>query len=595
MFRYGRALCLLPLIAVCLIAFEQRVCAEKSVEEIRAAIEQGVEHLLALQQEDGSWKEPDVAHGGTGYNVGRTALATLALLHSHSPKANTAIHKGLTFIVQQWPEPKTYTAGLVQQCLYKAGVDRYRRQLDMYAWMLAKSQRAFGPQAGGYSYGLFPFPKDFDSRKNYEPSAGLLSGRGDNSNAQFGLLGLVYSQKSGFQIPKIVWHRAQRYYSEAQHQDGGWDYQSAGYRVSIGQPADANPSSHNMTFAGTVSLYLVNEMLYAEKHEQCKPLPKSEPVEKGLEWIATHWSKGLAPYGWYACERLGILMGLSEFGGNDWYQEGAGVLCSQVAGGLREQVPDLSFGILFLSRGLEPIIINKLKRTGDWNLHLHDIQHVVEYVTDKFQYGKQWRIITLNASIDQLLKVPILWISGHDKLLFTDAEKAKLKEYVERGGTILGEACCSQKEFDESFRSLLGELWPGTALLDLPETHPIFQTPRPLRDLKPKVLGLALASSQGRLGVIYLPNGISCQWERGGSTAAQAFDVGTNITFYVEKISSRTKTPEQIERERIATTPTAEDPAKPAPPDGEPPKEPAPKEPRPIIPDIAPPLDEEEN
>jgi len=581
MSRYLRGLCILPLIAACLVAFEQRARGEKSVEEIRAAIEQGVQHLMAQQQEDGSWKEPDVAHGGTGYNVGRTALATLALLHAHSPKANTALHNGLTFIVQQWPEPKTYTAGCVQQCLFKAGIDRYRRHLSMYGWMLAKSQKAFGPQAGCFSYGLFPFPKDFDSRKNYEPSAGLLSGRGDNSNTQFGMLGLIYSQKAGFQIPRMVWHRAQKYYIESQHQDGGWDYQSAGYRVSIGQPPDAAPSTHNMTFAGTVSLYLVNEMLYADKHDQCKAPPKSEPVEKGLEWIATKWTRGLAPYGWYACERLGILMGLSEFGGNDWYQEGAEVLCGQVSGGMGNKVPELSFGILFLSRGLEPIIVNKLKRTGEWNLHLHDIQHLVEYISDKFQYGKQWRIVTLNASMDQLLKVPILWISGHDKLLFTDAEKAKLKEYVERGGTILGEACCSKKAFDESFRSLLAELWPDAILAELPESHPIYQTPRPLRDFKPKVLGLAIQSNQGRLGVIYLPNGISCQWERGGSTAAPAFDVGTNISFYVDKISSRMKTPEQIERERVPSVSTPENPK-----DTTPGKD--------TTPDIKPPADEEE-
>lgn len=568
--RLARVLRVLLIVSVSLAVFQCSAYGEKSVEEIRAAIEAGVQHLMAMQQEDGSWKEPDVAHGGSGYNVGRSALATLALLHSHSPKGHTAIHKGLTYIVQQWPEPKTYTAGCVQQCLYKAGVDRYHRHLSMYGWMLVKSQKVFGPQAGCYSYGLFPFPKDFHKRKNYEPSRGMLSGRGDNSNTQFGILGLVYSERAGFQIPNMVWRRAQTYYLGAQHQDGGWDYQSASYRVSVGQAADARPSTHNMTFAGTISLYLVNEMLYAKKHDQCKAPPVSKPVEKGLQWVADHWAQSYAPYGWYALERLGILMGYSEFGGNDWYQAGAEVLCSQVTGGMGGNMPNLAFGILFLSRGLEPIIVNKLKRTGDWDLHLHDIQHLVEYISDKFQYGKQWRIVTLEPTVDYLLKVPILWISGHEKLVFTDEEKAKLKGYVERGGTILGEACCSQKAFDKSFRALVAELWPESQLQELPKSHAIYTTPRPLKELQPTVLGLAIQSNQGRLGVLYLPNGISCQWERGGTKAAPAFDLGTNVSFYVEKISSRFKTPEQIERERVPTvTSPIAPPNRPEGPNGE--------------------------
>ena len=562
MAKCARVLGALPLVVICLIAFGRRASAEKSVEEIRAAIEQGVDRVIAEQQPDGSW--PDIpAETGRKYPVGRTALATLALLHSHSPKANAAIQKGLAFIVQQWPESKTYTAGLVEQCLYKAGVDRYRKQLDAYGWMLSKSQSVQGTMSGCYNYDLMPYPKDFGSKQETEPSAAILAGGGDHSNTQFGILGLIYAQKAGFQVPKEVWRRAQAHYIGAQNPDGGWEYHEMAFLGNL------SPSTSTMTLAGTVSLYLVNEMLYADKHDQCKPPPRSEGVEKGLDWIAKHWTKGLSPYGWYGTERIGILMGLSEFGGHDWYQEGADVLCPMVSAGGRAGTTDLCFGILFLSRGLEPIVINKLKRTGDWNLHLHDVQHLTEYITDKFQLGKQWRIVTLNASQEQLQKVPILWISGHENLVFTADEKAKLKQYVEQGGTILGEACCSQKAFDDSFRALLAELWPGTKLTELPPSHAVFQTPRVLKN-KLKILGLALEANQGRFGVLYIPNGISCQWERGGTTAVAALDVGANITFYVEKVASRVKPPEQAAPERAPAVPAPETPVETPPKDAAP-------------------------
>ncbi len=538
--------------------------AVKTPEEIRAAIEAGVGHLIDLQQEDGSWKEPDVTHGGTGYDVGRTALATLALLNARpyvsTDRIEPAIHKGLTFIVQQWPEAKTYTDGLVEQALVQADPTRYRKMIFGYAWMLAMSQAATGPQVGAFSYGLVPFPKDFGVNQNYDRLRGSVSGRADNSNTQFGVLGMLYAAKAGVQIPKVCWLRLLKYYEDAQHQDGGWDYQSDRYRQSIGQAAGArltSPSTFNMTLAGTVSTYIANEMLYAESHDQCRPQRDTEPVDRGLDWIAKHWNTGLQPYGWYACERLGMLTGYSEFGGNDWYEAGAEKLCGPVASGTIDgfggNMPSLCFGILFLSRGMSPVIINKLRRQGDWDLHLHDIAHVTDYISDKFQYAKQWRIVTLNASTDYLLRVPILWISGHEKLQFTDEDKKKLKEYVERGGTILAEACCSKHAFDQSFRSLMAELWPDAALQPLPSTHQIYDMPRPLKELRPEILGLAIKANQGRLGVIYLPHGISCQWERGGSEAVPALDVAANIYFYVEKYANRGKTPAELERERIAS------------------------------------------
>jgi hypothetical protein len=172
----------------------------------------------------------------------------------------------------------------------------------------------------------------------------------------------------------------------------------------------------------------------------------------------------------------------------------------------------------------------------------------------------------------------MLWISGHDKLFFTDDDKAKLKQYVERGGTIIGEACCSKKEFDLSFRSLMSELWPEGRLAGLPLTHPIYDNPRPLREFKPKIEGMAVQANQGRLGVIYFPNGISCQWERGGTRAAPAFDVASNLFFYVDHVN-HSKTPIELEREKApATVPVPT----PAPVDPVPP--PAPVDPKPVDP-----------
>ena len=510
------------------------------LDQIRDAIREGCGRLMKVQRDDGSFVlDKHYFDQSTAYvfPVGQTALAVLALQHALPhlsgqtyADAQTSIQKGLAFITQRRPEPLTYSAGLAISVLYKADPTKHRRLIGLYAEMLVISQQTEGRDVGFWGYYLH-----YPARLQPKGEVQRPFGRADHSNTQFAVLGLYYAHLAGFQIPEKTWLLLRKHYLDFQNQDGGWHY---------GPTYAPKASNANMTLVCTISLAICHEML-AGAHEQCKPTPESRPVEAGLAWVAKNLEYDkLETYGFYATERLGILSGFSEFGGKAWFDEGAGRLVrdrrwrAQNAQGAGQEV-GAAFAVLFLSRGLEPVIINKLKRQGDWNNHLHDVKHLVEYISDRFQKPKQWRIVTLDADVDFLLRVPILWISGHDALNFTDAEKTKLKTYVERGGTLLGEACCSKKAFDDSFRELVASLWPGSELRDLPKDHLIYSDPRPLRTLRPKVLGLALEDGQGRLGVIYLPNGISCQWERGGSKATAAFDVGTNIFFYVEKMQPK--------------------------------------------------------
>ena len=540
-------------LVVLLLASARLLNADVSRPEIEKAIDTGVDLLISLQAEDGSWAfEPKAGKSAKAesWRVGNTALSVLALQHARSKRndAHMAIKKGLDYILQHPPEPQTYSAGLVMQCLYSDGPKKRlnSKYISAYAWMLCSGQKTSGVVKGSWRYEL-PSPRPQWQARGLGPLATPIQPRAsDNSNSQFGILGLVYAQKAGFQVPREVWIRARDHYMRSQHDDGGWDYQSDAYRQESPKgPRETSPTM-NMTLAGTVSVYLCDEMLADKRHRQCKAPEPNESHEKGLKWITDHWRPRLNAYGWYACERLGMLIGYSDFGGHDWYQEGA----AQFVGAMNKvgdaslnhgRSANIAFVVLFLSRGRNPIIINKLKREGDWNLHRYDLKNLVDHVSGPWQHPSQWRIITLDASIEQLLKVPILWISGHEALTFDEAQKEKLKEYVDRGGTILGEACCSKKAFDASFRELVKELWPECELTTLPKTHAIYTQFRRVKH-KPALMGMALEEGQGRLGVIYLPHGISCRWEVGGAGAKGWLDVGACIYLYVDKIGKRMRT-----------------------------------------------------
>jgi hypothetical protein len=315
-----------------------------------------------------------------------------------------------------------------------------------------------------------------------------------------------------------------------QYPDGGW-----GYRLH----PDDKPYA-NMTIASSVSLYLCDEMLVQEDKGRCRPQPQSKSFQAGMDWLAKKWdAEGflLDPYGLYALERLGILAGRSNIGGHDWYSEGAVQLIGTPGlPGLTSKSPAyVCFEVMFLARGREPIVINKLERRGtdDWNNTPYDVKHLVDHLEDAYQKSGQFRIVTLEAKLKQLLCTPIIHISGHDKLDFNDAERKKLKDYVNGGGVIFAQACCGKKAFDKSFHELVKEVF-GAELESLPKGHRIYQRMSAAAKRRPpKIEYLPLASQKGRPGIFYLSAGIARQWHLGGKSSRDELDVGAAICLYV--------------------------------------------------------------
>ena len=510
---------------------------EASRDEIARTIASGVDYLVSEQQPDGSWGpvggKRDVEGG---LPVAKAAMVTLALLHANLPQSAEATNRGFSWVTQHAPERCTYSAGAVMSMLFRHGhPERHDKLIDEYLYRLIVSQKTRGVQAGSWGYWLVAWgPR---SRTRVEPlDWDAVSNRSDHSNMQFAVLALHYARRSGYQVPEKTWKRVLEYYTANQDQDGGWGYYGNPYRRSLGNPP--GPSTPNMTIASTISVYLVEEALGSAGHHQCRAPETSRVYEAGVNWIAAHWNDRLSTYGWYAIERLGILTGRSNFGTHDWYEEGARDLIRRRTEWTVDQgdrVCSTALAVLFLARGLEPVIINKLQRTGDWNNDPYDVQHLVEHISHRFQKPVQWRIVTLEAPMSTLLRTPILYMNGHEGLVFTETEKTKLRDYVNRGGCLYGQACCDRKEFDASFRALAAELFPGSKFEALPKTHEVYTSPKRL--VAKPALEVVQVGQDGRPAVLYSPHDLCCRWNNASARAETALDLGANITFYLRKHS----------------------------------------------------------
>ena len=69
--------------------------------------------------------------------------------------------------------------------------------------------------------------------------------------------------------------------------------------------------------------------------------------------------------------------------------------------------------------------------------------------------------------------IPIIYFTGH-KNSFYRRTKEKIYKYLVDGGTILGNACCGNTVFTESFRKEFENILPQRSFQIISSSHPIY-------------------------------------------------------------------------------------------------------------------------
>lgn len=150
-----------------------------------------------------------------------------------------------------------------------------------------------------------------------------------------------------------------------------------------------------------------------------------------------------------------------------------------------------------------------------------------------------------------IFEMPFLYITGTTDFSLTETERANLRRYLSNGGVLFAEAGEGRSSFDNSFRTEMEAVLPGSKLNLLGPTHPIFNQPSKLVAMKarpslaakfnnqsqlpPELYGVDL---NGSLSVIYCPHDLSTGWERAIAPYAQGYQtadstaLGLNVLYY---------------------------------------------------------------
>jgi hypothetical protein len=487
--------------------------------QVKKAVERGVAYLKASQLNNGRWAD----YGN--YEGGPTALAVLALATAGLSKDDPAVRAGL-IALSAVPNERTYVVALKAMAFAAADPAGYKGHLQVCVDDLIRWQN----DDGTWTYGS-------PTRFRYH---------GDNSNTQFALLALHEAARAGAKVPPQAYEKSDRWFRNSQNElNGGWPY-----------PRATGKATGTMTAVGVASLFITGGALHHGREKGyvngaapgCGEYLQDKNIVAGLEWLARNFDRNAPPggelqylyYWYYAFERVGVLAGMRYFGEHDWFRLGAERLVGlqKDDGSWPGYFYNTPFAVLFLVKGRLPAAINKLRRPGRWNLDQDDAKNLCIFANANkvFPEAVGWQAVSVNAPLEQWLEAPLLYFNGHTFPEFTPEQAAKIRKFVEAGGTIFAEACCSRPEFDAGFQAFCKKHFPEYALARLDASHPVYHARYKFGENPPPLFGLDLAC---RTSILYSPRDLSCLWQQAAvgdpelkDATIRAFQLGANIMVY---------------------------------------------------------------
>jgi hypothetical protein len=182
---------------------------------------------------------------------------------------------------------------------------------------------------------------------------------------------------------------------------------------------------------------------------------------------------------------------------------------------------------------------------GDWYADPVCLPNLCRFVRDNttLQISEEKSEVFLLD--ERLFSFPILFITGHGRIFFSQEEAVRLREYLLHGGFLYAD---DDYGMDSYFRSAMRTVFPNREFIELPFSHGIYNSHFPFSNGLPKIhehnnrlpQGFGMFDDDGRLMVFYTyETNISDGWadpltyQDSEEKRQAAFRMGTNIVVWV--------------------------------------------------------------
>lgn len=110
---------------------------------------------------------------------------------------------------------------------------------------------------------------------------------------------------------------------------------------------------------------------------------------------------------------------------------------------------------------------------GDWYNDPSGEVNLLKYVQSVTGIKTKPEYVFVDISSDKIFNYPILFMTGHGNISFTENEAKRLRKYLENGGFLFAD---DDYGMDKAFRREMKKVFPDQELQEIPFTHPIYHS-----------------------------------------------------------------------------------------------------------------------
>lgn len=110
---------------------------------------------------------------------------------------------------------------------------------------------------------------------------------------------------------------------------------------------------------------------------------------------------------------------------------------------------------------------------GDWYNDPSAEVNLLKYVQEVTGIKTKPEYVFVDINSDRIFNYPILFLTGHGNITFSDTEAKRLRKYLENGGFLYAD---DDYGMDQAFRREMKKVFPDEKLVEVPFNHIIYHS-----------------------------------------------------------------------------------------------------------------------
>jgi hypothetical protein len=131
----------------------------------------------------------------------------------------------------------------------------------------------------------------------------------------------------------------------------------------------------------------------------------------------------------------------------------------------------IAFLIISLNIEAQQVAILKYNGSGDWYANPTSVPNLIKYCNSHIQTTIAEKPQTVEINSKELFNYPMVFMTGHGNVYFTDEDAKNLRNYLIGGGFL---EISDNYGLDQYIRTELKKVFPELKLREIPHDHPIY-------------------------------------------------------------------------------------------------------------------------